>query len=120
MTTALILIIIVVLGLVGAVYASRYKLKRALRQIVAVFRAKGAISPKTAKTLEELGLMTGSGLLSNMFKPRDYRPYALRALTEANILKGTQDGRFYISEDELDHSALKNFAKIKPAASPRE
>lgn len=119
MKTALILILIVVVGLAGAVYFSRYKLKRALRVIVAVFRAQGATSPKTAKRLEELGLMVGGGLFNNMFKPRDYRPYALRALSQANILRATDDGRFYLSEEELSHSTLKDFAKIKPPGTPR-
>ncbi len=119
MTTALILILILVVGLVGAVYLSRFKLKRAMRLIVAVFRAQGATSPKTAKRLEELGLVVTGGLFNNMFKPRDYRPYALRALSQANILRATDDGRVYLSEDELEHSTLKNFAGIKPPRAPQ-
>jgi hypothetical protein len=115
MTTALILILIIVVGLVGAVYLSRFKLKRAMRLVVFVFRTGGATSPKTAKTLEELGLAVRGGLFNNMFKPRDYRPYALRALSQANILRALDDGRVYLSEDELEHSTLKDFAKIKPA-----
>jgi hypothetical protein len=59
-----------------------------IRQIVETFRAKGAISPETALTAEELGL---SRLFVRIMKRRRGRT---RVFVEAN-------GRYYLNEDAL-------------------
>jgi hypothetical protein len=96
----------------AAIYMSRYLFKRALREVVSSFCARGATNPKNAATLEELGLQR-NGVLSRMSKLRDYRPYAVGMLNRANIVRQTEEGRLYLSEDELGRSSLKRFAEIE-------
>ncbi len=105
-------VVIVVLFLVVAFYVSRLLFYRAVRQVVFLFRKRGATSPKSATTLEDLGL-AGGGLRDRLFKPRDYRPYALRLLAQANIIRETEEGKVYVSEAELERSPVKKLARIK-------
>ncbi|NLO28581.1 MAG: hypothetical protein GX113_10470 [Actinobacteria bacterium] len=113
MTTTLALVLALAVLVVAAVYLPRYRLRKAMRQVVSLFRAQGATSPKTAKTLEELGLAKSGNPFDSLFKPRDYRPYALRALGQADVLRPGPQGSLYLSEEELDRSPLKGFARIE-------
>ena len=105
-------VVIVVLLFAGAFYVSRLLFYKAVRQVVFLFRKRGATSPKSAATLEDLGL-AGGGLRDRLFKPRDYRPYALRLLAQANIVRETEEGKAYLSEAELERSPVKKVARIK-------
>ena len=97
--------------LAGAVYLSRFLIKKAMRDVVAVFRRRGALDPKTALTGEDLGLVKAK-LMDRMFKVRDYKPEALRLLAQAEVVKVTEDGRLYLSEAQLSDSPMKRFAGI--------
>ena len=59
--------------LAGAIYLSRFLIKKAMRDVVSVFRRRGALNPKTALTGQELGLVKGR-LMDRMFRARDYNP----------------------------------------------
>ncbi len=111
---ATVLAVILLFGVVIIlmVIIQRVLLKRAARRVVAMFRAQGATSPKTAASLEELGLGRSTPL-SRTFRPRDYRPYAARLLGQAGVIKATEDGRVYLSEEDLAHSFVKKFARIE-------
>ena len=112
MTTALALVLIFGLLILALVYIPRFLVRKALRQIVALFRAREATSATSATTLEELGLVRGSPL-DRMFKMRDYRPNALSLLQQSGIIRVTETGRVYLSEDALENSPVKGFARIK-------
>ena len=75
--TALILILIIVVLVLGVYYIPRLFMKRAVRQIVRIFRKRDALSPDTALPLEELGLGPKS-YMDRMFRVRDYKPHAAR------------------------------------------
>ena len=113
MTTTLILVLVLAVLVAVAVYVPRYRLRKAIRQVVSSFRTQGATSPKTAKTPEELGLAKSGNPFDAVLKPRDYRPYALRALGQADVLRPGPRGSLYLSEEELDRSPLKGFARIE-------
>ncbi len=108
----LVLIVIIVVLATAAVYLTRFFARKATRDVVLLFRARGAISPKTATTAEELKLVR-AGVFQGVFKLRDYRPDALHLLVRANIIRATGEGRLYLSEDELAHSQIKKIAKIE-------
>jgi hypothetical protein len=105
-------ILLIVLLLLGAVYLSRFLIKKAMRDVVSVFRRRGALNPKGALTAEDLGLVKGR-FTDRMFRVRDYKPDALRLLAQANVVKITEDGRLYLSEAELADSTVKRFAGIR-------
>lgn len=109
MTTVLVVLIFLAVVILMAIYVPRYLLRRAIRDVVARFRELGAVSPESAATPQELGLGP-RGVLESTFRMRDYRPYAVRMLAQADIIRPTEDGRIYLSEDELERSPVKRFA----------
>jgi len=107
-----VFVLVILVLMVGGIYMSRLMVKRALRNVILAFRRKGAIDPKTAKTLEELGLGRRR-FVDSLARMRDYKPYATRMLVQANIIIMTSDGRFYLSEDQLKHSNIANLVKTE-------
>jgi hypothetical protein len=86
----------------------RWRLKRAIRQVIQIFQKHNATDAKSAKTDEELRLRP-QGFMEGMFKGRDYKPYALGILMRAEIVQQTKDGRLYLSEEKLSTSNLGKF-----------
>ncbi len=111
-TTILLLIAIVITAFALVVYIQSLLVKKAMRNVIARFRTKGAISPQKATSLYELGLEQRD-FLHRMGRTRDYKPQAMRLLTQKNIIRGTEDGKVYLSEDELRDSPLKKFANVE-------
>ena len=105
MNTIILIVVLVVLLLVAMFIVPQWRLRRAIRQVIRIFRECNAIGIKNAKTVDELGLRPRR-MLEGMFKGRDYRPYALRALRKAEIIQMTDEGRLYLSEDKLVASGL--------------
>jgi hypothetical protein len=107
-----VLLLVVLAVIATYVYALRFLTKKALRDVVALMRKEGATNPKGAKTLMELGLER-KNVFDRMFSRRDFRPGALRMLAQANIVRAIEGDRVYLSEDELEHSPVKQFARIE-------
>ncbi len=111
-TAIVVMVLLVVILIVGALQLMHFLFRRAVRKVVALFRQQGATSPARAKSPAELGLAPVNPL-DRMFRFRDYRPEALRALGQADIIKWTEEGSLYLSEDELERSPLKKLVGIK-------
>jgi len=86
-----------------------WRLGRAIRQVIQIFRKHNAISVKNARTDSELGLRP-LGILERMFRLRDYKPYALTVMIKAGVVQQTEDGRLYLSEEKLSASTLSKYA----------
>jgi len=99
-----VILLFIVLLVVGAL-VSRWRIKRAMRQVVRAFREQNATTSRSARTVEELGLRP-QGRMSGMFKGRDYKPHALSMLMKADIVLTTEDGKLYLSEDKLIASGI--------------
>jgi hypothetical protein len=84
---------------------SRWRMKRAMRQVILIFREHTATSSRNAKTIDELGL-SPRGMMGGMFRGRDYKQYALSLLMRSEIIQATEDGRLYLSEDKLLASGI--------------
>jgi hypothetical protein len=84
----------------------QWLLKRAIRQVIRIFRKHNATEVKNAMTINELGLRPRS-FTQGMFKGRDYKPYALSLMMKAKVIRETEDGRFYLSEEKLRESGLE-------------
>ncbi len=91
--------------LVGLFFIPRWLVRRAARQVIKIFREHNATESKDARTIDELGLRP-PGALERMMRRRDYKPHALNALMQAGIIKATEDGRLYLSEDKLAELGL--------------
>ena len=92
--------------MLGLFVIPRWRLKRAIRQVIAIFRQNSALDKKTAKTIDELGLKP-RGFAERMSHGRDFKPHVLNALVKAGIIKGTGDGRLYLAEDALMASGIE-------------
>lgn len=111
MQAILILVLVIAALIVVVIYGSRFLMRKAIRDVVSIFRRYGATSPGSAKTAQELGLVRANPL-ERMFRMRDYKPQALTVLGQADIVQMTEEGRLYLSESALANSPLKNFARI--------
>jgi hypothetical protein len=101
-----LIIAIVILMLLALIFIPQWRLKRAVQQVIRIFRENNAIGIGNAKPLDELGLRP-KGMLEGMFRGRDYKQYALTSLMRAEIVIMTEDGNFYLAEDKLLQSGLE-------------
>jgi hypothetical protein len=111
MIPAVVTIVALIVLLAALIIIPRLLLKRAIRKVVARMRKQGATSIDTAKTLDGLGLRN-KGPFGTMFQVRDYRPYAIRLLGQAQILQRTEDGRIFLSEETLAESPVNKYAGV--------
>ena len=81
--------------------------KRAVIQVVKRLRKHQALDIQSAKTVEEIGLQHLS-FQERMLRFRDYKPAALQGLIRTGIVQMTEDGRVYLSEENLRNSRLGN------------
>ena len=79
----------------------RIRIRRAVNQVVAIFERNNALDARSAKTIDELGLSPRT-FLEGIGRIRDFKPYALQALMNAGVIKQTDGGRLYLSQDKLD------------------
>ncbi|MFH1639305.1 MAG: hypothetical protein ABIB93_03210 [Chloroflexota bacterium] len=100
MTDAIFVAVTLIIVLVCVLVIPNVLTKRAMRMVVKIFRDNNALSARTAKTIRDLKLQPRSFMM-NMFMPRDYKPRALQYLMKANIVRSTDDGRVYLSQDTL-------------------
>ena len=98
-------IFIVVLGLVivAVYFVPRYLVKKAISQVIHIFRIHHAINARNAKTAGELGLGSPT-ILQRLMRTRDYKPDALSILLRNEIVQTVGDDKLYLSEDRLASS----------------
>ncbi len=101
MENILIIILLVVVLIITFFIIPQWRMRRAVHQVIGIFRKYGTNHPSIAKTLEELGLrQTGGGTFS-LFRRKDYKMYALDFLIKVEAVKQLEDGRLYLLEDRL-------------------
>jgi len=99
-TTALFILFLVILAILGFWVLPRIRIKRATNQVVGIFERNNALDARPAKTIDELGLRPPT-LLEGMLRIRDFKPYALQILMKAEVVCQTDGGRLYLSQDKL-------------------
>jgi hypothetical protein len=98
--TALFILLLVILAVLGFWVLPRLRMKRAVNRVVAVFEHRNALDVRSAKTIDELGLRPPT-FLQSMIRMRDFKPYALQTLMKAEVVLETDGGRLYLSQDRL-------------------
>jgi len=101
LTSLLFVLILLAIFGISLFILPRFMRKRAMSQVIRVFRVHRSLSKENAKTVEQLGLKP-HGFMERFMKPRDYKPYALQILTRQGVLCQTEDGRLYLSEQKLN------------------
>ncbi len=102
---ALFIILMGVLVVLALFVIPQWRLRRAIPQVIQMFRDNNAVGIKNAKTEEGLGFRRRN-IMEGMFMPRDYKPRALTALIQAEIIQMTEDGKLYLSEEKLADSGF--------------
>jgi len=108
MSNIAIVVILIVIAVLALFLIPQLLVKRAIAKVIKIFRQRGAIDIRSAKTVDELGLRPES-MFNRMMKPLDYKPRALQALISADIIRTTEDGKLYLSEDNLAASKLRGY-----------
>jgi len=98
--TALFILLIIILAILGFLVLPRMRIKRAINQVVAIFERNNALDVRSARTIDELGLRPPT-FLEGMLRMRDFKPYALQMLMKADVILQTDGGRLYLLQDKL-------------------
>jgi len=106
----LILILLFILFVTIALYGSTLMFKRAMRLVLKMFRDHDARTPEKALFADELGMKKKGFITLNTW--RDYKPNALQLLIKHDIVRITEEGKLFLSEDNLANSGFE--AKISP------
>ena len=99
-TNAIFILLIIVVAILGFFVLPRIRVRRAVDQVVAIFERSNALDVRSARTIDELGLRPPS-FLEGMLRMRDFKPYALQILMRAEVIRQTDGGRLYLSQDRL-------------------
>jgi len=99
-TTALFILLLVILAVLGFWVLPRMRIKQAINQVVAIFEHNNALDVRSARTIDELGLRPPT-FLESMIRMRDFKPYALQILMKTEVVLETDGGRLYLSQDRL-------------------
>jgi len=103
------IVILVVIFVLVLVVLPRWGVRRAVPSVIRIFRERNAVGRGNAKTIDELELKPPKrNVIAMMFAPRDYRLDALGALMKAKVAQRTEDGKFYLSEEDLVASKWKD------------
>ena len=92
--------LLLALALFASIVISGILTKRAVHQVIDRFCSYDALEAKKARKAEEIGLAPRD-FLERMFRPRDYKPYALRLLKKAGIVRKTQEEKLYLVDEKL-------------------
>jgi hypothetical protein len=103
MNETTILILFTVLLLLLMFVLPQILLRRAITTTIRVFRQSNAAGAQNAKTIDELGLRPKS-MPQAIFRGSQYRITALQVLRNANVIQSTEDGKLYLSEENLSNS----------------
>ncbi len=100
-----ILVLIIVLLLAAAYIGTSYMMRRATGAVIRIFRENEALSTEKAMTVQDLKLAPRGLFQVNLF--RDYKPTALQFMMKNDIVRATDDGRVYLSEETLQQSKIE-------------
>ena len=107
MSDAVTIILLIAILLLAAGVLPQLLLDRAIRSVIRIFRHHNAIGIGNAKTVSELGL-SPQPFFARMWKTRDYKPRALQLLRNASIVQTTEEGKLYLSAEDLATSKWKS------------
>jgi hypothetical protein len=99
-TNALLVLLIIIVAILGFLVLPRMRISRAVSQVVAIFERHNALDVRSARTIDELGLRPPT-FLEGLLRMRDFKPYALQILMNAEVVRQTDGGRLYLSQDKV-------------------
>jgi hypothetical protein len=91
---------LLILSLLVVLRIQAFMVKRALTQVIDRFKTNNSLCSQGSKTVDELELQPPS-FLERIYKPRDYKPYALKILIRAGAVRLSDDGKMCLLERKL-------------------
>ena len=107
MNNVIFIIVLFILAALGLFLIPSLLFRRAVKQVLNIFRRHSAIDARHAKTPEEMGLNPMPSMYRRMFWLRDYKPGALQYLIGVEVILSTEDGKLYLSEEKLANSRFQ-------------
>lgn len=107
MSDWLFIVLMVLLFIVVVLFLPQWLLMRNVPKVIRIFRQQNAVGEKNAKPIEELGLQSKS-MFQRMLSRRDYKPQALQFLIRTTVVEITEDGKLYLSEENLMQTKWRN------------
>ena len=80
--------------------------RRAMNQVLKIFRHYGALDEGTAMTRDALGLAPPT-FAQRIMRPRDYKPRAMEFLINMDIIQANSEGKIFLSKEKLFASGIK-------------
>lgn len=105
MIEVLMIIFLVIFGLGTILVVPAFMTRRSLKRVILIFRRSGTLSETDAKTAYELGLGPRN-FTERLMRMRDYKPRALSVLMETRVVIQTEEGKLFMSEEQLQTSGL--------------
>ena len=106
MENALAILLLLALFIIAFFILPRWRMRRAMRQVIDIFLKNNAVHSSTAQTPEQLGFRQNRGLSLSLFRLRDFKKNALNMLIQAQVIQQLEDGRLYLSEEKLSQLRL--------------
>jgi hypothetical protein len=103
----LFLILIGILFILTVLFVPYWMTLRSIPKVIQKFRQKNAIGEKNALPIDELELRPKS-IFRRMFARRDYSQQGLQFLIRANVVDITEEGKFFLNEENLMLSRWKH------------
>jgi hypothetical protein len=100
MSDILLIVLLVILFLAGIIFIPQLMMRRAIKQVIAIFRKHGATAANSAKHIDEMGIKP-QGMFSMNFGLRDYKYHAVQALIKGEVVTVTEDGKVYLQENKV-------------------
>ncbi len=85
---------------IGLFVIPRMMLRRAVLEVLNIFRQSHSLCSENPKTVDELGF-TSQNLTGGLFKPRDYKPYVLQMLIKSGVVRLTGEGKMCLWDDKI-------------------
>jgi hypothetical protein len=89
--------ILLMLAFLAVLRIQAFLVKRALTQVIDRFRTSHSLCSQGSKTVDELELRPPD-FLERIYKPRDYKPYALKMLIRTGAVRLSGNGKMCLLE----------------------
>jgi hypothetical protein len=76
-----------------------FRLKRAILQVIQIFRRQQSFCSSNSKTQDELGLAPPP-MWDGFFRLRDFKPFAIRVLVKAGVIHLSENGKMCLQENK--------------------
>lgn len=97
--TTLFWIVLFTLFWVAIFVIPAFRLRRALLQVIGIFRNTRSLCSAGVKSLDDLGLAPPN-IWEGLFRLRDYKGYALQLLIRVGVVQLSEDGKMCLLEEK--------------------